>query len=90
MKSTGVAAIKGAYVENYWNAVLLQGVPVKNCVYVFAVPTGEVWENTKMIGRGTDWLKGTSDAFRSTCHVCAVEIEFGNAFFGGAAPNTYT
>ncbi|CAN0444787.1 unnamed protein product [Laminaria digitata] len=91
MKSTGVQAVNGTYVERYWNtAVVSQRVSVKNCVYVFVVPTGDVWEKAKKIERGGDWLRGTSDVFKSTCHVCAIEIGFGNAFSGVAAPTTAT
>ena len=74
MKSAGVVAVNGKWVEEYWDIAVSNLASIKRCVYVYVVPEGEVWEKAIKLREGGDWLTEASDDFKSACRVCVIQI----------------
>lgn len=78
MKSAGVVAVNGKWVEEYWDIAVYIAVSnlasINRCVHVYVVPVGEVWEKATRLREGGDWLTEASDDFKSACRVCVFEI----------------
>ena len=69
MKSPGVVAVNGKWVEEYWHIAVANLASIKRCVYVYVVRAGEVMEKVTKLREGGDWLTEVSDDFKSACRV---------------------
>ena len=72
MKSAGLLAVNGKWVEEYWDVAVSYLASIKTCVYVYVVSAGEVWEKATKPQEGGNWPTGASDDLKSACRVCAM------------------
>ncbi|CAN0408826.1 unnamed protein product [Ectocarpus sp. 12 AP-2014] len=74
MKSTGVKVIgTGASLEKHWTTAS-NSKSITKCVLVYVVPS-ITWQKDIDVGKGGDWLNGTTTEFKSLCATCAINVK---------------